>query len=154
MAKRFWLFKSDIEDYPISSFAKDKVTAWEGVRNYLARNYMQKEMSVGDEGIFYHSNGQPPAAVGSLVIAKAAQPDQLQFQKKSGYFDPKSTVTEPRWFCVEVAHQKTFASPVTLPAMKSEKSLSAMILLKKGNRLSITPLTEKEFSKICRMGDF
>jgi predicted RNA-binding protein with PUA-like domain len=150
--KRFWLFKSDIEDYPLTQFIKDKITAWEGVRNYQARNFMMKDMQVGDLGIFYHSNAEPSAAVAALEVSALASPDKLQFEKKSDYFDEKATREKPRWYCVEVRYRESFKSLVSLEAIRSEKDLQSMQLLQKGNRLSILPLTEKEYKKILKMG--
>ena len=150
--KRYWLFKSDVEDYPLSQFIKDKKTAWEGVRNYQARNFMMKDMQVGDEGIFYHSNAQPSAAVATLEVSALARPDKLQFEKKSDYYDEKATQEKPRWYCVDVRYLQSLKVPVSLEAIRSEKELESMQLLQKGNRLSILPLTEKEYKKLLKLG--
>ncbi len=150
--KRFWLFKSDIEDYPLTQFIKDKKTAWEGVRNYQARNFMMKDMQVGDLGIFYHSNAEPSAAVATLKVSALASPDKLQFDKKSDYYDEKSSQDKPRWYCVDVSYLEAFKVPVSLDKIRLEKELQSMQLLQKGNRLSILPLTEKEYNKILKMG--
>ncbi len=149
---KYWLFKSDLEDYPLSKFIKDKITPWEGVRNYQARNFMMKEMSVGDRGIFYHSNASPSEAVAVLEVASSAKPDKLARDKKSDYYDPKATDENPIWQCVDVKFIEAFKKPVGLDQMRKEKSLEKMTLLQKGTRLSITPLTQKEFEKLCVMG--
>ncbi|MEZ4814032.1 MAG: EVE domain-containing protein [Bdellovibrionota bacterium] len=103
---KYWLMKSDIEDYPLEKFIKDKVTPWEGVRNYQARNFMMNEMKPGDKGIFYHSNDKPSAAVAVLEIASEAKPDKLAQNKKSEYYDPKANPEKPIWFCVDVKYVK------------------------------------------------
>lgn len=149
---KFWLMKSDLEDYPLEKFIKDKVTPWEGVRNYQARNFMMKEMSVGDRGIFYLSNANPSSAMAVLEIVSEAKPDTLALNKKSEYFDPKATQENPIWFCVDVKFVKALPKPVSLEAMRGEKSLADMRLLQRGNRLSILPLLEKEFKKVIELG--
>lgn len=144
--------KSDLEDYPLEKFMKDKVTPWEGVRNYQARNFMMNDMSVGDRGIFYLSNANPSSAMAVLEIASKAKPDTLAQNKKSEYYDPKSSPEKPIWFCVDVKFIKALPQPVSLEAMRAEKSLADMRLLQRGNRLSILPLLEKEFKKIIELG--
>jgi predicted RNA-binding protein with PUA-like domain len=148
----YWLMKSDVEDYPLEKFIKDKVTPWEGVRNYQARNFMMKDMKVGDRGIFYLSNANPSSAMAVLEVVSEAKPDKLAQNKKSEYFDPKATKENPIWFCVDVKFVKKLASPVSLDQLRAEKSLATMRLLQRGNRLSILPLTKVEFLKICQMG--
>lgn len=149
---KYWLMKSDVEDYPLEKFIKDKVTPWEGVRNYQARNFMMKDMAVGDRGLFYLSNANPSAALAVLEIVSAAKPDSLAQNKKSEYYDPKATKENPIWFCVDVKFVTVLPSPVSLEAMRGEKSLADMRLLQRGNRLSILPLLEKEFKKVLELG--
>jgi predicted RNA-binding protein with PUA-like domain len=149
---KYWLMKSDLEDYPLEKFIKDKVTPWEGVRNYQARNFMMKDMSVGDRGIFYLSNANPSSAMAVLEIVSQPKPDQLAQNKKSEYFDPKATKDNPIWFCVDVAFVEKLKEPVSLDKMRAEKSLKDMRLLQRGNRLSILPLTAAEFKKIYELG--
>lgn len=152
MAKRYWLVKSEPEVYSIADLKRDKKTLWEGVRNYQARNFMMNDMSIGDEVLFYHSNASPPAAAGVCKVSKKALPDPTQFDKKSEYFEPKATEAKPTWFCVEVEFVASFPELVPLEAMKKEKALTAMALLQRGQRLSVMPVTEKEFKQVCKMG--
>lgn len=147
----FWLMKSDIEDYPLEKFIKDKVTPWEGVRNYQARNFMMKDMKVGDKGFFYLSNANPSAVLAVLEIVSEAKPDKLACDKRSEYYDPKSSNENPIWYCVDVKYVETLKRPVSLEQLKNEKSLANMRLLQRGNRLSILPLTKSEFEKIYKL---
>jgi len=148
---KYWLVKSEPETYSIKQMAKDKKTLWENVRNYQARNFMMNEMSVGDLALFYHSNAQPSAVVGVVEVSKAAQPDPTQFDKKSEYHEPRATKSEPVWYCVEMSFKELLPSPVTLGQIKSEKSLSKMVLLH-NSRLSVQPVTEVEFHTILKLG--
>lgn len=144
--------KSEPETYSIDDFKNEKTTWWEGVRNYQARNFM-RDMKKGDLVLFYHSNANPPAIVGLATVSKEAQPDKSAFDKKSSYYDPKSTPENPRWFCVEIAFQKKFKKILPLEELKKEKSLKSMVLLKPGSRLSVQPVTPEEFAHILKMAE-
>jgi predicted RNA-binding protein with PUA-like domain len=109
-------------------------------------------MKVGDEIIFYHSNAKPPGAAGVGVISKQAEPDPTQFDVKSDYYDPKSSPDKPRWFCPTVKFKSKFKSLVPISELREMKGLEEMLLLKKGSRLSVTPLSDKEFKLILKMG--
>ena len=150
--KSYWLMKSEPDVYSIDTLQKDKTTWWEGVRNYQARNFMMNEMKVGDEVLFYHSNAEPPGVAGLAVVTKAAEPDKAQFDKKSEYFEKAATLEKPRWFCVQVGFKAKFKSLVSLEALRSEKTLQDMLVLKKGQRLSVQPVTKTEFEKVKKMG--
>lgn len=152
IAKKYWLMKSEPDVFSIDQLKKDKTTPWSGVRNYQARNFM-KDMNVGDEVIFYHSSADPSGAVGLAKVTKLAFPDPTQFDKKSEYFDPKASKDKPIWFCVEVGYVHTFKHLLTLQDLRSEKSLADMLVLRKGSRLSVQPVTEKEFATVKKMGD-
>lgn len=149
---QYWLMKSEPDVYSIKDLKKDKKSMWEGVRNYQARNFMRDEMRIGDLVIFYHSNAKPPAAVGVAKVVSKPYPDPTQFDSKSPYYDPKSTKENPRWVLIDVGFVKEFRQYITLNEMREVSALSQMQLLKKGNRLSILPLTKKEFEKIVAMG--
>ncbi|MDH5642801.1 MAG: EVE domain-containing protein [Gemmatimonadota bacterium] len=136
--------------YSIDDLKRDKVTSWEGVRNYAARNNMQA-MSVGDQVLIYHSNAAPPGVAGVAKVAKAAYPDHFAWNKKSRHFDEKSPEEKPRWFMVDVKFVKKLAKPVGLDEIKSTAALKEMVLVKQG-RLSVQPVTKKEFDKILNMG--
>ena len=151
-AKKYWLLKNELADYSIADMARDKRTLWTGVRNYQARNFMSQGMNLGDLAIFYSSNPDPSGAVGVVRISKNASADPTALDKKSKYYDPKSTPDKPIWECVEVEYQETFKRMVSIQEMRTEKSLKDLMILQKGSRLSITPLTEKEFLQICKMG--
>ncbi len=150
---KFWLLKSEPTTYSIDDFNRDGKTLWEGVRNYQARNFMTKEMSVGDKFLFYHSSCEVPAAMGVGKISGAAVADPTAFDKKSDYFEPKATTEKPIWECVEVEFVKKFGKEVALSSIRSEPKLRKMVLLQKGSRLSIQPLTKDEFETICKLGD-
>lgn len=150
---QFWLMKSEPDVFSIDQLKKDKTSLWDGVRNYQARNFMMKEMSVGDQILFYHSNTKPPGIAGLATVSKKALPDPTQFNKKSEYYDPKSTKENPRWHCVEVKFKKKFKTYIPLDEVKNTKGLEKMLLIRKGQRLSIQPVTEKEFNILCKMGE-
>lgn len=151
MAKKYWLMKSEPSVFSIDDLEKEGTTLWEGVRNYQARNYMMNDMSVGDEVLFYHSNAEPPGVAGIAIVSKAAVPDPTVFDKKSEYFEPKATKEKPIWFCVEVKFSKKFKSVLSLTAIRENKKLSTMVLLQKGSRLSVQPVTAQEFKAVLEM---
>lgn len=151
MSKKYWLMKSEPEVFSIDDLKKDKTTLWEGVRNYQARNFMTQEMSVGDEVLFYHSNAKPPGVAGLAKVSKPAVPDPTAFDKKSKYFEPKATPERPIWECVEVKFVDKFKTLLSLDELREHKSLADMLLLKKGTRLSIQPVTPKQFDYICKL---
>jgi predicted RNA-binding protein with PUA-like domain len=142
----FWLMKSEPDEFSIEDLAKAarQTTPWFGVRNYTARNFMRDSMRVGDGVLFYHSSCPEPGIAGIVEIVKLAHPDVTQFDRKSPYFDAKSARDEPRWWNVDVKLvDKTRL--VTLPEMRAQPALAGMITLRKGNRLSITPVTPEEW---------
>jgi predicted RNA-binding protein with PUA-like domain len=146
---RYWLMKSEPDECSIDDVlaAPGRVTPWTGVRNYQARNFMRDEMRVGDGVLFYHSSCAEPGIAGLAEVASQAYPDKTQFDPKSDYHDPKSHKHNPRWFNVDVrARRKTRLLP--LQELKAHKPLASMIVLRPGNRLSITPVTELEWKYI------
>ncbi len=146
----YWLFKSEPTSYGIDHLAKDKVTAWTGVRNYQARNFMRDVMQKGDRGFFYHSSCEVPGIAGMIEISKAAYPDETQFDRKSKQYDPAATRDNPRWYNVDVRFAgKTRV--VSLDELRSHKALKNMLILQRGNRLSITPVTQAEWEHISRL---
>ena len=151
MAKQYWLMKSEPDVFSIDQLKKDKTTLWDGVRNYQARNFMMNDMKPGDQVLFYHSNATPPGVAGVAEISKQAVPDPSQFKESSEYHDPKATREKPRWFCVEVAFKSKFSDLVPLEALKSETSLKDMLVVQRGQRLSIQPVEKKHFDKILKM---
>jgi predicted RNA-binding protein with PUA-like domain len=146
---KYWLMKSEPDECSIDDVlaAPGRTTPWSGVRNYQARNFMLKEMKIGDGVLFYHSSCPEPGIAGLAEVASAAYPDVSQFDPKSDYYDPASKREAPRWFNVDVrALKKTRL--VSLPEMKKQKPLKNMVTLRPGNRLSITPVTEAEWKHI------
>ena len=141
--------KSEPLNYSIEHLKKDKIALWDGVRNYQARNFMQT-MRPGDKVLFYHSNANPPGIAGLARVSRSAVPDPTAFDKNSPYFDPKSTKEKPRWFCVEVRFEKAFAKLISLGDLRKEKFLKNMLVLKKGQRLSVQPVTKQDFDYIVR----
>lgn len=148
----YWLMKSEPDVYSIQMLEKDKTTWWEGVRNYQARNFMTKEMQEGDAVLFYHSNAEPPGVAGLARVSLKAQPDKTQFDKKSEYYDEKATREKPIWFCVQVEHVKTFKNLVSLNDLREEPRLADMLVLKKGQRLSVQPVHKAHFELIKKLG--
>ncbi|MDQ3025920.1 MAG: EVE domain-containing protein [Pseudomonadota bacterium] len=150
----FWLMKSEPDEFSIEdlSRAPKKTTPWFGVRNYVARNFMRDAMRVGDGVLFYHSSCEVPGIAGLAKVASAPYPDASQFDRKSPYYDPKARREEPRWVLVDVKlDRKTRLMP--LEEMRTHPELAAMITLKRGNRLSITPVTEAQWKFIVKSLD-
>jgi predicted RNA-binding protein with PUA-like domain len=146
----YWLFKSEPTTYGIDHLARDRVTAWTGVRNYQARNFMRDAMRGGDRGLFYHSSCPQPGIAGLVEIARAAYPDETQFDRKSRYYDPGATIDSPRWFNVDVKFvNRTRLIPIA--ELRAEKALKKMQILRRGSRLSITPVTAAEWECIMRL---
>ena len=151
-AKRIWLMKSEPNTYSYDDLVRDKSTLWDGVRNYQARNLMRDEIKKGDEVLFYHSNANPPGVAGLAVIAREAYPDPTQFNPKSKYFDSKSTAQNPRWVVVDLKPKKRLKQFVSLPQLRDNPRLDGMVLLRRGSRLSVQPVTPAEFREILSMG--
>ncbi len=148
---QYWLMKSEPDECSIDHAlaAPGRLTPWTGVRSYQARNTMRDAMRVGDRVLFYHSSCAEPGIAGLAEVASAARPDPTQFDRKSGYYDPKSKRTAPRWLMVEVrALKKTRL--VTIAELKAHKPLAKMWTLRPGNRLSITPVSGAEWTYITR----
>jgi predicted RNA-binding protein with PUA-like domain len=152
MEPQIWLMKSEPEVYSIENLKRDKKTWWEGVRNYQARNFMTQKMKVGDLILFYHSNAEPSGVAGLARVCGEASPDKTQFDKASEYFDPKSTPQKPNWFCVQVKFEKVFPSFVPLTTLKTDPRLQELLVIKRGQRLSIQPVRLSEAQHICRLG--
>lgn len=145
---KYWLMKSEPGSYSIDDLQKDKRTTWEGVRNYQARNFMRDEMKVGDLALFYHSNALPSGVAGICEITKVGIPDDTSWNPKSKYYDPKTDPDNPRWIMVEVKFVKKFPAIIPLSELRKAPELKEMMILKKGSRLSITPLKKREFDYI------
>jgi predicted RNA-binding protein with PUA-like domain len=147
----YWLFKSEPSVFSISDLEKaaKSTTCWDGVRNFQARNFLRDSIKVGDQVLFYHSNADPPAIVGVAEVVKEGYADDTAFDPKSIHYDAKSKKSEPTWYMVDIKHKETFARPLGLDELKKISALKSMILLQKGSRLSIQPVTETEWKVIC-----
>jgi predicted RNA-binding protein with PUA-like domain len=151
---RLWLFKSEPD---VFSFADLKARPgrrepWNGVRNYQVRNFMRDEMNPGDLGLFYHSSCAEPGVAGLLRVCSAAKPDPTQFERGGDYEDPKSPPENPRWLLVDVEWAADLPAFVGLPELRADPALAEMLILRRGNRLSITPVEAAHFRRVCQLG--
>ena len=138
-----WLMKSEPDGFSIDDLKARKREPWDGVRNFQARNYMWKQMAVGDRVFFYHSNCKVPGIVGLARVASASYPDPSQFDSSSKYFDADSSPGDPRWWLVDVAFVKKFRRVISLDELREHgDELEGMLLLRKGNRLSVMPVSD------------
>lgn len=147
---KYWLLKSEPNCYSIEDLQREKkqTSPWEGVRNYQARNFMRDEMRKGDLAFFYHSSCPTPGVVGVVEVVRESYPDHTAFDPKDRHYDPKSTKDNPRWFMVDVQFQKQFPEIITLQQLKAHPGLKDLQILKKGNRLSITPVSADDWKLI------
>jgi predicted RNA-binding protein with PUA-like domain len=154
MAKRYWLMKTEPETFSMADLQKrpKRRENWDGVRNYQARNHMRDLMQVGDGVLFYHSSCDPAGVVGEARISRSAIPDPSACNSKSPYFDSKATPDKNPWVMVEVEFVRLFPSMVTLSALKTTPGLEDMLVIKKGMRLSVQPVTENEFQIVLTLG--
>ena len=151
MQRRYWLCKSEPAEYSIDDLVRDKTTFWFGVRNYQARNFLRDSMQVGDRVLFYHSNAKPMSIVGTAKIITAGYPDHTAFDPTNPYFDPKSDPEKPTWFMVDIELLQKFAEPITREQLREDAVTAEMMLLKKGSRLSVQPVTEAEWLAVHRL---
>ena len=140
--------KSEPDVYSIDDLERDGREMWDSIRNYQARNIMRDDMRIGDEIFFYHSNCKEPGIVGIMKVASEPYPDPTQFDKKSKYHDPRSDPENPRWCLVDVAYKRKLKRTITLAEMKEHPGLDGMILLRRGNRLSIMPVDKSHWDLI------
>lgn len=149
---KYWLMKSEPSEVSIDDALRIGAAPWFGVRNYQARNFMRDQMQVGDGVLFYHSSCDEPGVVGIAEVVSAPYPDATQFDAKSHYFDPKATPENPRWILVDVkAIRKTRV--LSLAEMRTNEALASMVVLQKGSRLSITPVTAAEWKAVLKLLD-
>lgn len=147
-----WLMKSEPDVFSIDDLKKARTTTWEGVRNFTARNFMRDGMKIGDLVLYYHSNADPSGVAGLAKVSKLAYPDPTQFDPKSEYYDATAKKDEPRWLMVEVAFVEKFPTLVSLERLKKEKSLAKMLVVQKGQRLSVQPVEAKHFERVVALG--
>ncbi|MCC6877916.1 MAG: EVE domain-containing protein [Sandaracinaceae bacterium] len=148
---KLWLMKSEPDVYSIDDLARDGKTFWDGVRNYQARNSMRDQMKAGDLVLYYHSNAAPSGVAGVARVCGEARPDPTQYDHKSDYYDAKSTKQAPRWVGVEVEFVERFESLVPLDRLKAEEALAGMLVLARGQRLSVQPVEPAHFRKVLAM---
>jgi predicted RNA-binding protein with PUA-like domain len=148
---RFWLMKSEPDQFGIADLERVRVEPWTGVRSYFARAHM-RAMSVGDAVLFHHSNARPPGVAGLACVVRTGVVDETQFDPDSKYFDPKATRGAPIWDCVAVEYVEIFPHFVTMDRIRAEPPLADMLLLRRGMRLSVQPVTEAEYQAIVALG--
>jgi predicted RNA-binding protein with PUA-like domain len=150
-----WLFKSEPDTFSVEDLARapDATTAWDGVRNYQVRNMMRDQMRVGDEGFFYHSSCEVPGIAGTVRVVRAGYPERAALDPKHPYFDPDSDPSSPRWYCVDVRLERRIDPIITLEALRKHArgALADMQILRRGNRLSVTPVTDAEWRFILSL---
>jgi len=151
--RRYWLFKSEPESFSIQNLAAAprQTTFWDGVRNYQARNFLRDDIKAEDRVLFYHSSADPPAVVGTAVVTREGYPDHTAWQKTNHHFDPKSTAEKPIWYMVDIKLAEIFPAPLSLDRLRALPALKDMELLRRGSRLSIQPVTKREFDAIERL---
>ena len=151
--RRYWLFKSEPTAYSFADLMAepDRTAEWDGVRNYQVRNLMRDEMKVGDGILFYHSTAKPMAVVGVAKIVGESYPDATAFDPAEKHYDPKSDPGNPAWLMVDIQGERELDRAVTLQEIKDNPSLQNMLVVKKGMRLSIQPVTEGEWEEVLAM---
>lgn len=147
----YWLMKSEPDSYSIDDLARDGTTAWDGIRNYQARNMIRDDMRPGERAFFYHSSCEIPAITGIVQIANAAYPDPTQFDPGSKYYDAKSTNEEPRWFLVDVSFERKLDRAITLKELKGHPGLQDFLLTRRGNRLSVFQVSRNHWELILSL---
>jgi predicted RNA-binding protein with PUA-like domain len=149
----YWLMKSEPDVFGINDLYSrpDQTEHWDGVRNYQARNMMRDAMKPGDQVFFYHSNCDQPGIVGIMEVVKEGYPDFTAFDPDDPHFDPKSDPANPRWMMVDVKYVKTLSRTISLKELKPRPELEGMVLLRRGNRLSIMPVSNAEWDFILSL---
>lgn len=152
--QRYWLFKSEPNSYSYADLLgeEEQTAEWDGVRNYQVRNMMRDEIKVGDGVLFYHSSAKPTAVMGTARVVREAYPDYTAWGKDSDHPDPKSTPENPIWLMVDIQAEQEFARPVTLQEIKANPKLQDMMLVQRGVRLSIQPVSKEAWAEILALG--
>jgi predicted RNA-binding protein with PUA-like domain len=146
----YWLFKSEPDVFGIHHLASkpNQTEHWDGVRNYQARNFLRDDIKLGDQVFFYHSSCKEVGIVGLAEVVKGGYPDHTQFDPGAKYYDPKSDPEKPRWYMVDIQLKEVFPRVLTLKVIKAMPEITELGLVKKGNRLSVMPVTEQEFNHL------
>ena len=145
---RYWLVKTEPDEFSIDDLARKKVEPWTGVRNYQARNFMRDGMQVGDGVLFYHSSCEVPGIAGIAEVGSAAYPDPTQFDRRSDYYDAASKREDPRWYLVDVKFKRKLKRVIPLTELKDRRELEGFALTARGNRLSVLPVTKAQWDFI------
>jgi len=152
MSHRYWLMKCEPAAYTIDDLKRDRKTSWEGVRNYQARNFMRDRMQVGDDVLFYASNAEPSGVTGLARIARAGYVDEYQFKVGHKYYDPDVREDKPAWYMVDIEFVERFPDTLPLETLKHTKGLEKMMVIKKGSRLSVQPVSKGEYDIVVKLG--
>jgi predicted RNA-binding protein with PUA-like domain len=152
VARKYWLMKCEPAAYTIDDLARAGVTTWEGVRNYQARNFMRDQMQAGDGVLFYASNADPSGVTGLAEIARPGYPDAFAWKKGHKYFDAASTPDKPLWYLVDIKFVERFPEIVPLDVLKKTAGLEQMMVIRKGARLSVQPVTKGEWDIVTKLG--
>ena len=148
----YWLFKSEPTTYSFDDLIADGVSEWDGVRNFQVRNWLRDAIKPGDRILFWHSSAKPIGVVGTATVVREGYPDHTAWDPDSDHPDPKSTPDNPIWWMVDIQADQQFNDIVTADDLREEPALADMVVLKRGNRLSITPVTEAEFAIVASIG--
>lgn len=149
----YWLAKTEPDCYAIDDLKRDGKTGWDGIRNYQARNFMRDGMKQGDLVLFYHSNANPPGVAGVAKVVREAYPDATQFDPNAQHYDPKANQETPTWLMVDLGFVEKFAEVISLEDLRADKSLAQMLVLRKGQRLSLMPVEKQHFDRVRKMGN-
>lgn len=148
----YWLFKSEPNAYSYDDLVADGTAEWDGVRNFQARNYLRDSIKTGDLVLFYHSNAKPPCVVGTASVVRSGYPDYTAWDPRSDHPDPKSSPDNPIWYMVDIQPKERFKQPISLNEIRDHYLLSEMLLLRRGMRLSVQPISQEHYEIICHLG--
>jgi predicted RNA-binding protein with PUA-like domain len=153
--RRCWLMKTEPDVFSFADLVArgERGESWDGVRNYQARNTMRDDMKLGDRVLLYHSRATPPHVAGVAEVIAEAHPDPSCWDPASDHFDPKSTREAPRWFMVDIKALAALPHPVSLEALKANPKLAKMVVVQRGQRLSVQPVTAEEYAEVLAMGE-
>lgn len=149
----YWLMKTEPDVFSIDDLAATDKEHWDGVRNYQARNFMRDDMKKNDQVLMYHSNTKIPGVVGVATVVTEAYPDHTAHDPEGGYYDPKSSADAPRWFMVDIAYKNHLSRKVTLRELKADAAVEEMLLVRRGNRLSVMPVDKAHFDHILKLSE-
>jgi len=153
-ARRYWLLKSEPESFSFDDLMASprRTSHWDGVRNYQARNFMRDDMKKGDLVFFYHSSVDPSEIVGIAEVVRESYPDHTAFDAADSHFDPKSKADAPTWMMIDIRALRRLAKPLALGELRGVKGLESMVLLQRGSRLSVQPVSAAEWEIVCKLG--